>query len=48
MNAILASYFLSKRYERDYVIFINVENDIKHAPINAIHATHLNQNFHDD
>ena len=37
MNAIMSYYFLSQRYERDYVIFINVESDMIHASRNAIH-----------
>ena len=41
MNAIMSYYFLSQRYERDFVIFINVENDMIHASPNAINATHL-------
>ena len=43
MNAIMSFYSLSQRYERDYVFFINVEDDLKHASPNAIHATHLSQ-----
>ena len=41
MNAIMSYYFLSQRYEHDYVLFIRVENDLKHASPDAIHATHL-------
>ena len=37
----MSYYFLFQQYDRHYVSFINVENDIKHASINAIHATHL-------
>ena len=43
MNAIMSYYFLSERYERDYVFFLNWENDIKHALINANYATHFSQ-----
>ena len=31
MNAIMSCYFISQQYERDYVLFVNVENDVKHA-----------------
>ena len=41
MNAIMSYYFLSQRYERNYVQFKNVEIDIRHASLDAIHATHL-------
>ena len=41
LNAITSYHFVSQPYERDYVIFRSVETDIKHAPIDAIHATHL-------
>ena len=40
MNAIMSYYFLSQQYERDHVIFINVENDMMHASINATHLSH--------
>ena len=38
----MSSYFISQRYESDYVSIINVENDIDHASFDAIHATHHN------
>ena len=41
MTAIMSYYFLSQRYERDYVIFINVENDFKHTSFDVVHATHF-------
>ena len=41
MNAIMSYYFLSQRYERDYVLLIKTENDLQHAPPDAFHATHL-------
>ena len=43
MNALMSYYFLSQRYERDYVLFKNVENDIRHVSPDAIHATHLSR-----
>ena len=42
MKATMSYYFLSQRYERDYVLFIIVENDIIHASTDAIYATHHN------
>ena len=41
MNAIMSYYFLSQRYQRDYVLSIKEENDLKHVSPDAIHATHL-------
>ena len=38
LNAIMSFDFLSQRYEREYLIFINVENDIKQASNNANQA----------
>ena len=35
-------YFLSQRYEHEYVVFIKVEKDINHAAPHAIHATYHN------
>ena len=35
----LSFYFLLQRYKRDYVLFIKVENDLKHTSPDAIHAT---------
>ena len=37
--------FLFLRYELDYVLLVIVENDIKHAPINAIYAAHQSHNL---
>ena len=45
MNAIMSYYFLSQRYERDYVLFIKVKNDLKQASPDASHATHLSHKF---
>ena len=45
MNAIMSYYFLSQRYERDYLLIIKMENDLKHASPDAIHATHLSHKF---
>ena len=41
MNALMFHYFFSQRYERDYVLFIKVENDYKHASLDAIQAMHI-------
>ena len=41
MKAIMSNYFLSQPYESDYVLFIKVEKDLKHASPDAIHATHF-------
>ena len=41
----MSYYFLSQRYKRDYVLFIKVENDLKHTSPDAFHATHLNPNI---
>ena len=41
INAIMSDYFLSQGYQRNYVLFIKVENDLKHAKPDAVHATHL-------
>ena len=41
MNANMSFHFLSQGYERNYVIFTNVENEIRHASPIAIHATPL-------
>ena len=45
MNAIMSYYFLSQRYERNYVPFMKVENDLKHASTDANDATHLIHKF---
>ena len=45
MNAIICNYFLSQKHERDYVLTMKAENDIKHASPDAIHATHLSHKF---
>ena len=42
MKAIMSLYFLSQRYELDYVLLINVENDINHASLDTIQARHQN------
>ena len=42
MNANMSYYFLSQRYERFYVLFLKVENDLKHASPDDIHPTHFN------
>ena len=42
----MSYHLLSERYERDYVLFTNVESDFEHASINAIQATHLIHDFH--
>ena len=44
MNAIISYYFLFQLYEREYVIFMNVENEMIHASINAIHPRFLAMN----
>ena len=41
MNATMSYYLLSQPYERDYVLFIKMEIDLKHASPDAIHATEL-------
>ena len=38
-------YFLPQRYKRDYVLFIKVENDLRHTSLDAIHATHFSHNI---
>ena len=45
MNAILSYNFLSQVYEHDFVLFRKVENDLKHASPDAIHATQLSHIF---
>ena len=40
MKATMSFYFISQQYERDYVIFMNVENDSTHTSPNAIRGTH--------
>ena len=47
MNVIMSYYFLSQRHERDYVKFIEVKNDFKHASTHVIHAMHLRHNLDD-
>ena len=42
MKATMSYYFLSQRYELDYVLFINVENDINYASHDAIYVMHHN------
>ena len=37
----MSYYFLYQRYKRDYVLFIKLENDLKHTSPDAIQATHL-------
>ena len=41
MSANMSNYFLSQRHEPDDVLFIKVENDLKYASSDAIHATHI-------
>ena len=41
----MSYYFLLQRYKRDYVLFIKVENDLKHTSPDVIHATHLSHNI---
>ena len=41
MNAIMSYYFLSHQRERDYVLFITVKNEFKHASTDAFRATHI-------
>ena len=41
----MSYYFLSQRYEHDYVLFGKTENDLKHTSPDAIHATHLSHKF---
>ena len=41
MNAIMSYYFLSQNYKGDYILFIKMKNDLKHASPDAIHTTHL-------
>ena len=41
MNTTISHYFLSKKCERDYVLFKKLGNDLKYASSDAIHATHL-------
>ena len=38
----MSYYFLSQRQERDYVLIINVENDIQHASLDTTYGTHHN------
>ena len=45
INAIMSCYFFSQRYERDYVLFIKIETDLKHSSPNAVQATHLSHKF---
>ena len=45
MKATMSYYFLSQRYEREYVKFKNVENGIKRAPIKTIHAKRLSNDL---
>ena len=45
MNAIKSDYFLYQLYEREYLTFITMEKDIKHASYNDVHATHLSHNI---
>ena len=40
MKANMSYHFLSQLYERDYVLFIKVENDINHASPDALYATY--------
>ena len=41
-TAIMPYYFLSQRYERNYVLFKNVEKDFNHASLDAIQTAHHN------
>ena len=43
VNAFMSFYFISQQYERNFKLTVNVVNDIKHASIIAIHATHLSE-----
>ena len=45
MNGIMSFYFLSQRYESDYLLFIKVQNDFKNTSPDDIHATHLSHKF---
>ena len=42
MKAIIAYYFLSQRYERNYALITNMKNDINHASLDAIQARYHN------
>ena len=39
----MSYYFLSQQYKRDYVLFIKLENDSKHASPDVLHPTHLSR-----
>ena len=41
----MSYYFLSERYERDYVLFLKVEKDLEYASPDAIHAMHPSHKF---
>ena len=41
----MSYYFLPQRYKRNYVLFMKVENDLKHTSPDAIHATRLSHNI---
>ena len=41
----MSHYFLPQRYKSDYVLFIKVENDLKHTSPDAMDATHLSHNI---
>ena len=43
MKAFISYYFLSQRYELADVLFVKMENDLKHGSPDAIHATHHSQ-----
>ena len=48
MNAIMCYYFVSQRYERDYELFIEIKNDLKHATDDAVHATAMQHSHRTD
>ena len=37
----MSYYFLSQQFVREHVLFLYVENDIKHTSVKAIQATHF-------
>ena len=41
----MSYYFLPQRYKRDYVLSMNVDSDLKHQLLHAIHAMHLSHKF---